>query len=690
MTTNLQLAKDDIALFNELYDSGHTDYLARSEAAKRYYASRQWKDADVSKRTTEGRLAFTVNEIFRTINAVAGELAQISSDVRYDPVSGDEETARTLNKLAEYIDRQNKTYLHDQTVRLHGLLTGRGFFEQRATFDENMQGHIRRRAFRPENVILDLSNTSMDPADWERVFTTEVVSENDVELLYGRAAAEEIRQRGFPDWLRAEDRNLAQKLTGAGTAAPDIHSTSTKHRKQYRLVNHQFRSYEMRDFFVDLATGDMSEIPESWPREKVQAALETFGLGTRRQKARTLRWRVVCNDTVLHDEYSPYKHFTIVPFLPFFLDGATLSLFDVLQGPQDLLNYVVSEEAHILGTTSHSGWKVKDGSLKNMTPRQLEEKGAKNGLVLLLEETADAERITPGQPAAGFERMGDRSRSWIQELANVTPSMMGNQRADASGGGIKTQLSRAPVNLTAPLTAFHFTKQLLAEHTLDLIQAYYTETRIMRIAPTPYAETEEIVINQPTSAGKIANDVTVGRYTVRLLPVGSRMQADEYAFDELLQMRELGIQVPNSLFIATSSLQAKASVIEQLIAANSGDLSPEEQRMRQIEIEKAEAELMDALEGVEAKRAQKILSLARAQRAQADAQYDARRDSNEINRTRMVLEHQRAMRQMDEGVRKDDKNVAVKLTEIQAKAKKDEAAPKTAPKKKTPSKTAAT
>src|SRR5688500_4376232 len=117
-------------------------------------ASKQWTDADVNKRTDEGRLSFVVNETFRTINAVRGELNQHSSDVRFDPSYGDLATARVLNKLNDHVDRTNNMFLHDDRVLLDGLLGGRGYYQLGIKFDDNLQGHISMRRFRPENVVL--------------------------------------------------------------------------------------------------------------------------------------------------------------------------------------------------------------------------------------------------------------------------------------------------------------------------------------------------------------------------------------------------------------------------------------------------------------------------------------------------------------------------------------------------------
>ena len=684
MATDAQKAQDQYELYRYCrVEGGHENYLREHEVAKRYYVSKQWDQADVAKRTVEGRLSFTIPEVFRTINAVRGELSQLSSDVRFDPTNGDPETARVLNRLSEHVDRENKMYMHDDRVQLDGLLGGRGFYRCRIKFDDNMQGSIELYRMRPENVILDHGITSPDPDTWDRVFTTEVVSTNDIRNMFGRKIGADFNSTGYADWLDLEDRTLAQSL-GFTTA---FHGDSTQDDfKQHRLISQQYKEYKYKDCFVDKETGDISEIPENWPDEKVRFALDNFNLGVIRKKVKTLRWRVTCNNLVLHDEDSPYKHFDVVPYLPFFVDGYALSLFTVLKGPQDLLNYTVSEETLILGATAHAGWKIKQGSLKNMTARQLEQKGSRTGVVLELDDVDDAERITPGQPATGFERFGDRARGWINELGAVSSTMLGQGSQYENGSKARLNLSRAPVNLHAALTSFQFTKHLLAERKLNLFQTFYTETRTMRIASSPYGQAEEIAINMPDAYGRIAHDLTVGKYTVRMMPVGSRMAADEFAFDELIQMKEIGINVPNSLFVQTSSINAKSDVMEQLLAANGGELSPEEQRMRELEIEALELENDKTRALSEAARGAGDLAHSRARKVDVDASFDPRTAKASLDERRLALEDDRQRRMLQQNAEKSDRDTAIKLTEIAQKAA-EPPKPVAAPAKKATKKT---
>jgi hypothetical protein len=234
---------------------------------------------------------------------------------------------------------------------------------------------------------------------------------------------------------------------------------------------------------------------------------------------------------------------------------------------------------------------------------------------------------------------------------------------------------------------FQFGKQLLAERKLNLFQTYYTETRVLRIATSAYGQAEELAINAPAPDGtRFLNDLTVGKYTVRMMPVGSRQAADEFAFDQLGFMKELGINVPNSLFVATSAINAKSDVIEQLLDANKGEMSPEEQRMRELEVEKAELDVEDQKASIEGKHSAAALARGRAKRAFMEANFDSHAARAQLDQDRLASEHERGLRQIETQQTRDARSAAVQLTKIAVDAAKPASKP-AAPAKKAAKKT---
>src|SRR5690606_15056267 len=148
-----------------------------------------------------------------------------------------------------------------------------------------------------------------------------------------------------------------------------------KNLRAHLAVERQYQVIKRKDVFVDVETGDWSEIPETWDRERIGKVLRlTPGLTTMAREVKTIRWTLTVEDEVLHDSDSPYKHFTVVPYFPTFIDGVSKGAVESLIDPQMLYNKMTSSELHIISTTANSGYKLKAGSLQNMTPEELEER----------------------------------------------------------------------------------------------------------------------------------------------------------------------------------------------------------------------------------------------------------------------------------------------------------------------------
>ena len=153
-------------------DNGHIDYIDLAKKCDAYYQGEQWDNADVNALDAEGRPALTINTILPTVNTVLGEQASRRADIRFKPRRGaDQETADTLTKLFLQISDNNKLDWVEQQVFTDGLIMdGRGYFDVRVDFSDNMQGEIRITAKDPLDIILDPDAKEYDPKTWNEFF----------------------------------------------------------------------------------------------------------------------------------------------------------------------------------------------------------------------------------------------------------------------------------------------------------------------------------------------------------------------------------------------------------------------------------------------------------------------------------------------------------------------------------------
>ncbi len=376
----------------------------------------------------------------------------------------------------------------------------------------------------------------------------------------------------------------------------------------------------------------------------------------------------------------------MVPYFPYFVDGYPMGLADNLIDMQRMTNKLYSQVLHILNTAANSGWKVKQNSLKNMTTEELETKGAKTGLVAVLDDTEDLVRIEPGQLPAGHDHLASTLRGMFNEIAGYTQTMAGQDRPEQSAKAINSKIERGAVNLATAYNSLYHTKTLLALRINDLAQTYYTETRLLRITQGLVQNTESITINQPTPEGQVLNDITVGKYSVTVIPTPARETVEQNTFQQLVEMRrDLGVVIPDEVLIQYSALPQKSKVMESI--KNAGGTPEAQAAAAQLAQEMQQAELADKQASARNSDAQAKLALSRAGKAQVDATVDPNA-RNELDAARIQTEQQRDSAQLQEQQRQHSVDTAMDLTkatlthqQAMAKAEADKEKAKAAAKK---------
>ncbi len=101
-------------------------------------------------------------------------------------------------------------------------------------------------------------------------------------------------------------------------------------------------------FYLDPVTGDMREVPYNWSKKKREQFADQFGLDILEKTVRKVRWTVTADTVVLFDDWSPYKHFTLVPYFPYFRRGKPFGMVRNLLAPQEQLNNIPSQVLHIV------------------------------------------------------------------------------------------------------------------------------------------------------------------------------------------------------------------------------------------------------------------------------------------------------------------------------------------------------
>jgi hypothetical protein len=626
MTQVQDLALHQWLRYQQVRDQGHEDFIKKADRCNNFFAGEQWDANDMALLKLAKRPALTINKILSTIGNVMGEQIQNRTDISFQPRSGAPmETAEILTKVYRQIADSNQLDWKRSDVFCDGVITSRGFFDIRLDFDDSMMGEVRITRLNPKNVLVDPDAEDYDPDEWNDVLTTKWLTWQDIEMLYGKNKAEALKTRATSVYPYGYD-SIERERDRFGVAYPQNYYNApldaANVQRNIRIIERQYRELQRREHFVDLQTGDLRPVPDNWSRERIGMATQQFNLGLTKKLVKRIKWVVTADNEVLHEDWSPYKHFTVVPYFPYFRHGKTIGLVENLLDPQEYLNKVTSQELHVINTTANSGWKVKTGAMTNMTIDELETRGAETGLVVELNDMDGLEKISPNQTPTGLERFSYKAEEHIKSISGVTDYMTGSAREDVSAKAVALNQNRGSLNLAGPQDALQRTDFLLARNILSLVQEFYTEPRILNITANRLtSETEQVEVNQPDLyTGAILNDLTIGEYDIIVSNTPARETLEDSQFEQAVSLRELGVNIPDETLIENSRLNRRGDIIKQMREASSGE---EAQRQKQLEDMAVELELAKKRSEAERAGADAELKTAKAEETLLKARIEA-------------------------------------------------------------------
>ncbi len=362
-------------------------FCRHARTAENFYlgGGRQWDPDDRQALEEEGRPALEFNQVKHKINTAIGYQIQNRMDIAYRPRGNgaDESVARALTKVAKQV--QDNTGLHwlETQVFADGLIQQRGYFDIRISYRDSLLGEICVTDLDPLDVIPDPDAKSYDPDKWQDVIITRWLTLDEIEESYGEDAREKCevdnqKDQDFGDDEADEERN---KFGNEDTGSTEYMGSATLSdgSKRVRVIERQFWQTEKAKVVISL-TGDIRSV-EGMSEEQIAAMT---GAVRADRRMRRVRWVISTYNAVLHDDWSPFNHFTVVPYFPFFRRGKTSGLVDDAIGPQQLLNKTMSQFLHTVNTTANGGWVWWANTLANMSDDEMAARGAEPGLAVVL------------------------------------------------------------------------------------------------------------------------------------------------------------------------------------------------------------------------------------------------------------------------------------------------------------------
>jgi hypothetical protein len=581
------IANAQWAAFWRAYHGRHDQYVREADKFQNFYCDNQWDEAAASKLENEGKPVLTINVSKKTINAVKGTYGNTRPDIIFKPKkNAADEQARTLTHLVEHILQTNKYKHIEAAAALDGWVMDRGYLDVRMNFETNVLGDVEISDIDPRDVIPDPDAKDYDPDKWAEFFVIRWKSLDDIDVEFGPGSSDKIRAlvsvTGQTGTYGSQSIRFGDTPGGTGTRiyVPGATRDEENRIRAVRVIERQYKKMAKVQEFVDVESGDVSEVPSSWDKGRAREVAKQYGLVLRSRMKQRIRWTVTADQIVLHDDWSPYEHFTIVPYFPYFMRGTPTGIMRSLISPQEQLNKTESQELHIINTTANSGWMVQAGSLVNMTNEELEERGAETGIVIVYGSNKEPpQKIQPNTIPTGIDRVSQKSYQYITEIPGIGPIAGPTLSSEISGVAMQQATSSSLSTLRPVFDSLNYTRELLADRLVSCVQRFFTEARIFRITDWRHPEQPEIDVEINTS---VLNDVTLGEYSVQASDAPAQDTLEDREFAQIIEMRNAGVEtIPDYHVVLASNLRNKQVIAEESKKLQGlAEPSPEEAEMQ--------------------------------------------------------------------------------------------------------------
>lgn len=523
-------------------------FWGEADTDLRFYTGDQtlWNDL-YGNLPANRRRQFNFNRIMRVINMIGGYQRRNRKSIVVTPIeNGDSQTADQFTKTLMWVQQQENV-LETISEAFHGaLITGMNFLQVWMDYrSDPVSGNIRVDNCAYNSFLVDPYFRKSDMSDcnsiWKRSFLTK---RECISLM--------------PDKTN-EILGLIGNDSGTGRDGkfqfmPESYNYGLKNLLTYD--EYYYRDYRTQRMLVDSQTGETLEW-KSDRDDRLRLFLQTYPQVTViEQEIPTVRLAIVIQGKVFYDGPNPmgidsYPFVPVLayynpqmPYFPWRIQGVVRGLRDA----QYLYNRRRIIELDILESQINSGWKYKENALVN--PKDVFLSGQGRGLALKDEALmSDVEQIQPPQVPPSMIQLSELLAKEVMEISGVNEELLGSAVDEKAGVLAMLRQGAGLTTLQLLFDQLDRSQKMLGKIMIDLIQANFTPGKIKKIL-----ETED-----PTEQ---FYNKAFGRYDATIEEGLNTTTQKQMQFAQLLQLREVGVPIPNELLLDAATIQNKKKLVE--------------------------------------------------------------------------------------------------------------------------------
>lgn len=585
-------------------DAAHAMWARVAKECIDFVEGRQWNADETARADRDDRPILSHNKVGALVRLVLGYHRNNRVQNKFlptDDANSTQATAELLNKIDKRVSSNMKEPYIDTEVFMDGIIGARGFQDYRLSFENNDFGELVTSARDPFTIRLDPDGNQYDLNASTFIQEARWWSIDEIEYTFGPMASALlepfIRSQQYSGGLSNSIIEMQNEITpwrnfGGGGEMDAMGSSYMPmeayiansydpYRKTIRVIDCQHYVRVMQRCIINLETGDRKPIPDKFTGEQIQKMMmwcaEQYMMQGKAcpvrvgwRPMRRVRWTTVVGDLVVHDDWSPYQSFTMVPFFPWFRRGMTRGMIEDLIDPQRGINRIRSSWVDHVERTAHSGWIYHENSLREEEKIKIERYGAAAGINIEYKGNPQnkPEKIQPGTPPTALERLEQQETADLKEISGINDSALGQLDRVQSGRALEARQRQSILGIEPYMDNYKRTAELRGEKKLEVYQNHYTEERLFQIVGTG-GKTEAMRINFKDELGNIVNNITLGKYKIDVSETPLTASFLNAQMEEMLSLAEKGllpIPVIQDIAIDLSTLPQKELIKMRLNA----------------------------------------------------------------------------------------------------------------------------
>ncbi len=552
-----------------------------------------WSEADTDTRFMAGdqsllndmygnlpsnnRRQFNFNRIARVVNMIDGhQRRNRKSTVVTGIENSDDETADQFTKVLMWVNQQENVLETISDSFRGSLVTGMNLLQVWVDYrSDPVNGNIKVDNCSYNSFLMDPFFRKQDLSDcnsiWKRSFLTkrECISlMPDYEYEIAGLAGNDNRDGKFQFMPESYNYGLKNLLT---------------------YDEFYYRDYRKQKLLVDSQTGETQEW-KSQDEDRLKEFLRLYPqITVIESEIPTVKLAVVIQGKVFYDGPQPtgLDVYPFVPTLAYFypqLAYFPLRIQSVVRGlrdPQYLYNRRKIIELDILESQINSGWIYKENALVN--PKDVFLSGQGRGLALKDDaQMTDVQQIVAPQIPPSMIELSRILGEEISQISGVNEELLGSANDDKAGILSMLRQGAGLTTLQILFDNLDASQKQLGKIMIDLIQANFTPGKIKKI------------LNGEEPTAQFYNKA-FGKYGAVVEEGLNTSTQKQMQFAQLLNLREVGVPVPDDLLLESSTLQNKKQLVEAVTKNKQQQMEIAQQQMQMgMELQKSQVELNQA------------------------------------------------------------------------------------------------